>query len=183
MPSESENFDPFQALKWSDFQAWAGEKATSEGMKYQDEDRVKEIKRSSEGSLIARVLGTVEYFTEVSLEKGKLNSTCTCPVEHDCKHGVAAVLEYLELVEIGEEVPIVPEGDPLLIMARKGPALPAGKTPNSYQVCRTELKEYLKRMEKSELIDLLMNLSEKDSLLSKQLWDMLNLASEDTKGR
>ncbi|HII02169.1 TPA: hypothetical protein HA351_11160 [Methanosarcinaceae archaeon] len=183
MKSSQESPDTFRELRWGDLQTWAGEKATSEGMKYQDEERVKEIKRSSEGSLIARVLGTVEYFTEVSLEKGKLNSTCTCPIEHDCKHGVAAVLEYLELVEMGEEVPVVPEGDTLLIMARKGPALPAGKTPNSYQVCRTELKEYLERMEKSELIDLLMNLSEKDSLLSKQLWDMLNLASEDTEGR
>ena len=183
MPSESKNPDPFRALKWSDFQAWAGDKATAKGMKYQDEGRIEEIKRSPEGGLLARVQGTKTYFTEVSLENGKLSSTCTCPVEHDCKHGVAAVLEYLELVEIGEEIPVVAEGDTLLIMARQGSALKVGETRNSYQVCRTELKEYLERMEKSELIDLLMNLSEKDSLLSKQLWDMLNLPSEDTEGR
>ena len=182
MPSEIENTDPFQALKWSDLQAWAGEKATAKGMKYQNEERVKEIKRTPEGGLIARVQGTKTYFTEVSLENGELSSTCTCPVEHDCKHGVAALLEYLELIETGEEVPVVAEGDQLIIMARKGPALKVGETRDSYQIFRTELREYLEEMEKEKLVELLMNLSERDSLLSKHLWDMLNLASGDTEG-
>ncbi|MDD3248529.1 MAG: SWIM zinc finger domain-containing protein [Methanosarcina sp.] len=181
MPSESENSDPFQALKWSDLQAWAGEKATAKGMKYQDEERVKEIKQTPEGSLIARVQGTKIYFTEVSLENGELSSTCTCPVEHDCKHGVAAVLEYLELAEQGEEVPIASEGDPLIIMARQGSALKVEEARDSYQVFRTELREYLEQMEKEELIDLLMNLSDRDSLLTRHLQDMLNLASGDTE--
>ncbi|AKB17188.1 SWIM zinc finger domain-containing protein [Methanosarcina sp. WWM596] len=181
MPSESKNSDPFQTLKWSDLQAWAGEKATAKGMKYQDEDRVKKIKQTSKGSLIARVQGTKTYFTEVSLENGELSSTCTCPVGHDCKHGVATVLEYLELAEQGEEVPVASEGDPLIIMARQGIALKVEETRDSYQVFRKELREYLKQMEKEELIDLLMNLSERDSLLSRHLWDMLNLASGDTE--
>ncbi len=182
MTSESETPDSFQALKWSDFQTWAGEKATAKGMKYQDEERVKEIKCTPEGGLVARVQGTKAYFTEVSLENGKPNSTCTCPVGGDCKHGVAAVLEYLELIETGEEVPVVAEGDKLLIMARQGPALKVGETRDSYQVFRTELREYLEQMEKEELIDLLMNISERDSLLSKHLGDTLNLASGDTEG-
>ena len=181
MPSESKNTDPFKELKWSDLQAWAGEKATAKGMKYQDEERVKEIKRTPEGSLIARVQGTKTYFTEVSLENGELSSTCTCPVEHDCKHGVATVLEYLELVEQGEEVLVAAEGDPLIIMARQGPALKVGETRDSDQAFRTELREYLEQMEKEELIDLLMNLSDRDSLLSRHLRDMLNLASGDTE--
>ena len=181
MKSESEISDPFQALKWSDFQTWAGDKATAKGMKYQDERRVEEIKRTPEGGLVARVQGTKAYFTEISLENGKLSSTCTCPVEHDCKHGVAAVLEYLELIEMGEEIPVVAEGDTLLTMARKRPAPKVGETRNSYQIFRTELREYLEQMEKEELVELLMNLSERDSLLSKHLWDMLNLASGDTE--
>ncbi|MDQ1276490.1 MAG: hypothetical protein QG610_2068 [Euryarchaeota archaeon] len=104
MPSESKNSDPFKELKWSDLQDWAGGKATAKGIKYQEEERVKEIKRTPEGSLVARVEGTNDYFTEISLKEGKLSSICTCPVGHDCKHGVAAVLEYLELAEQGEEV-------------------------------------------------------------------------------
>ncbi|MCQ1534504.1 SWIM zinc finger domain-containing protein [Methanosarcina sp. KYL-1] len=182
MPSESKNPDPFRELTWSDLQAWTGDKATAKGMKYQDEERVKEIKSTPEGGLVARVQGTKTYFTEVSLENGKLSSTCTCPVGGDCKHGVAAVLEYLELAEQGEEVPVAAEGDLLIIMARQGPAPKLGETRDSYQVFRAELREYLGQMEKEELIDLLMNLSDRDSLLSRHLWDMLNLASGDTEG-
>lgn len=74
MPSESKDADPFKELRWSDIQDWAGGKATAKGMKYQEEERVKEIKSTPEGSLIARVQGTTEYFTEVSLENGKLRN-------------------------------------------------------------------------------------------------------------
>ncbi len=181
MPSESKNADPFRALKWNDLQTWAGEKAVSKGMKYQDEERIKEIKQTPEGSLIARVQGSKIYFTKISLENGKLSSTCTCPVEHDCKHGVAAVLEYLELAEQGEEVPVANEGDYLIIMARKAPGLKVEEARTSDQISRKELREYLEQMEKEELINLLMNLSERDSLLSRHLQDMLNLASGDTE--
>src|SRR5665647_1422022 len=120
MPSESKDADPFKELRWSDIQDWAGGKATAKGMKYQEEERVKEIKSTPEGSLIARVQGTTEYFTEVSLENGKLSSICTCPVGHDCKHGVAAVLEYLERIEQGEEVPVISNKDLLIARARIG---------------------------------------------------------------
>ena len=91
MPSESKDADPFKELRWSDLQDWAGGKATAKGIAYQEEGRVKELKRTPAGSLVARVEGTKEYFTEISLENGKLSSICTCPVGHDCKHGVAAV--------------------------------------------------------------------------------------------
>ena len=180
MKSSQETPAPFKELTWNDFQAWAGDKATAKGMKYQDEGRVKEIKRTPEGGLVARVQGTEAYYTEVSLQNGKLKSTCTCPVGSDCKHGVASVLEYLELIETGEEIPVISEGDTLLAMARKQAAPKVGETRDSYQVFRTELREYLGEMEKEELVELLMNLSERDSLLSKHLWDMLNLASGET---
>ena len=181
MISEKGKADPFRKLRWNDFQAWAGDKATAKGMKYQDEGRVEEIKRTPEGGLVARVKGKAAYFTEVSLESGKLSSTCTCPVGHDCKHGVATVLEYLELVEQEEEVSVAFEGDPLLIMARQKPALKIGKNLDSYQVSRTELRTYLGQLEKEALVDLLMNLSDRDSLLLRHLRDILNLASGDTK--
>ncbi|MCO5384265.1 MAG: hypothetical protein NHB15_21255 [Methanosarcina barkeri] len=114
MPPESKNPDPFKQLKWSDLQDWAGGKATAKGIKYQEEERVKEIKRTSEGSLVALVEGTTEYFTEVSLENGKLSSICTCPVGHNCKHGVAAVLEYLERIEQGKKFRLLPRKTRLL---------------------------------------------------------------------
>lgn len=181
MESSIKPLDLFKELRWSDLQGWAGGKATAKGIKYQEEERVKEIKRTPEGSLVARVLGSMEYFTEVSLENMKLSSICTCPVGYNCKHGVAAVLEYLELAEKGEEVPIISEGDPLILRARQGPALKIGETRDSHQVFRIELRKYLEQMKKEELIGLLMNLSDRDPLLSRNLRDMLNLSSGKTE--
>ena len=182
MPAESKNADPFKELKWSDLQDWAGGKATAKGIKYQEEERVKEIKRTSEGSLVARVEGTIEYFTDVSLENGKLSSICTCPVGHDCKHGVAAVLEYLERIEQGEEVPVIAEEDPLIARARRGYA--GAGTSGAYEAGESSraLREYLEQLEKPELIEILIAFAKKDAMLGRYLRDRQNLASENADG-
>jgi uncharacterized Zn finger protein len=181
MPPESKDADPFKELRWSDIQDWAGGKATAKGMKYQEEERVKEIKSTSEGSLIARVQGTTEYFTEVSLEKGKLSSICTCPVGHDCKHGVAAVLEYLERIEQGEEVPVISDKDLLIARARIGYA--GAETFGTFDAEESplhNLRNYLEQLEKPELIEILVAFAKKDSLLGVYLRDRQKLASENS---
>lgn len=183
MPSESKNIDQFKELKWSDLQDWAGEKATAKGIKYQEEERVKDIKRTSEDSLVARVEGTIEYFTEVSMENGKLSSICTCPVEHDCKHGVAAVLEYLERIEQGEEVSVIAEEDPLIAKARRGyTGYETSGTFDADESSSPILREYLKQLEKSELIEILVAFAQKDAKLGRYLRDRQNLASENIEG-
>lgn len=182
MPSESKNVDPFKELRWSDLQDWAGGKATAKGIKYQEEERVKEIKRTQKGSLVARVEGAIEYFTEISLEKGKLSSVCTCPVGHDCKHGVAAVLEYLEFVEQGKEVPIISEEDPLIARARKGyTEAEAAGTGNGEDSSIRALREYLEQLTKQELIEIMVAFAEKDTILGRYLRDRQNLAAEDVE--
>jgi len=183
MPSESKDADPFKELRWSDIQDWAGGKATAKGMKYQEEERVKEIKSTPEGSLIARVQGTTEYFTEVSLENGKLSSICTCPVGHDCKHGVAAVLEYLERIEQGEEVPVISDKDLLIARARIGYA--GAETFGTFDAEESSLhnlRNYLEQLEKPELIEILVAFAKKDSLLGVYLRDRQKLASENPAG-
>ena len=183
MPLDSKKADLFKELRWSDIQDWAGIKATSKGIKYQEEERVKEIKCTPGGSLVARVQGTMDYFTEVSLENGKLSSTCTCPVGHDCKHGVAAVLECLERVEQGEEIPVIAEDDPLITRARRGYAvaeafgiLDVEKSPLQ------NLRAYLGQLEKTELIEILVEFAEKDSLLGMYLRDRQNFAAGNPAG-
>jgi len=178
MPSESKDTDPFKELRWSDLQDWAGGKATAKGIAYQEEGRVKELKRTPAGSLVARVEGTKEYFTEISLENGKLSSICTCPVGHDCKHGVAAVLEYLELAEQGEEAPLVSEEDPFVLRARKG--YPEAET-EAEELAANALREYLEQLTKKELIEILVAFAEKDALLGRYLRDRQNLAAEDVE--
>ncbi|MGB9928857.1 MAG: SWIM zinc finger family protein [Methanosarcina sp.] len=172
--------DPFKDLKWSDLEDWAGGTATSKGIKYQEEERVKELKCTPEGSLVARVKGTLDYFTEISVKDGKLSSTCTCPVGHDCKHGVAAVLEYLELLEHGEEIPVIPENDQLVRLARQEEteAEKIGAAELDETSLRT-LREYLQKLDKTELIEILVTFVRRDSLLDKYIRDRQNLASEN----
>jgi len=181
MPPESKDADPFKELRWSDIQDWAGGKATAKGMKYQEEERVKEIKNTPEGSLIARVQGTTEYFTEVSLENGKLSSICTCLVGHDCKHGVAAILEYLERIEQGEEVPVISDKDLLIARARIGYAgAETFETFDAEESSLQNLRKYLEKLEKPELIEILVAFAKKDSLLGVYLRDRQKLASENS---
>jgi uncharacterized Zn finger protein len=182
MPEESKNPETFKELKWSDLQDWAGGKATAKGIKYQEEGRVKEIKCTSAGSLVALVEGTIEYFTEVSLENGKLSSICTCPVGHNCKHGVAAVLEYLDLIEQGEEVPVIAEEDLLIARSRRGYA--GAGTSGVYEAEESSraLHEYLEQLEKPELIEILTTFAKKDNILDRYLRDRQNLASENPQG-
>lgn len=183
MPPESKDAGPFKELRWSDIQDWAGGKATAKGMKYQEEERVKEIKSTPEGSLIARVQGTTEYFTEVSLENGKLSSICTCPVGHDCKHGVAAVLEYLERIEQGEDVPVISDKDLLIARARIGYAgAETFGTFDAEESSLQNLRKYLGQLEKLELIEILVAFAKKDSLLGVYLRDRQKLASENPAG-
>lgn len=151
--------DPFRELRWSDLQAWVGEKATAEGMQYQDEERVEDIKCTPEGGLVALVQGSKTYFTEVSLENGKLSSTCTCPAGGDCKHGVAAVLEYLELAEQGEEVPVISEEELLIARPGQGDIELESEFPEIHEAEEfpiKDLREYLEQLTKQELIEILL---------------------------
>jgi uncharacterized Zn finger protein len=181
MPSESKDSDPFKELRWSDLQDWAGGKATAKGITYQEEERVKEIKRTPEGSLVARVEGTTDYFTEISLIEGKLSSVCTCPVGHDCKHGVAAVLEYLELTEQGEEVPLASEEDPFVARARQGYAEAETSVHGAEESSSRALREYLQCLTKTELIEILVAFAEKDTVLGKYLQERQTLAAENVE--
>jgi len=182
MPSESKDAEPFKELRWSDLQDWAGGKATEKGIKYQEEERVKELKRTPTGSLVARVEGTKEYFTEISLENGKLSSICTCPVGHDCKHGVAAILEYLELAEQGEEIPLASEEDPFVVRARQGHTEAETKAETEVEGLSVRaLREYLEQLTKKELIEILVAFAEKDTLLGRYLRDRQSLAAEDVE--
>ncbi|WP_410508567.1 SWIM zinc finger domain-containing protein [Methanosarcina hadiensis] len=180
MPSESKNSDPFKELKWSDLQDWAGGKATAKGIKYQEEERVKEIKRTPEGSLIARVEGTNDYFTEIFLKEGKLSSLCTCPVGHDCKHGVASILEYLELAEQGEEV-LASEEDPFIVKARQEYAETENSALGAEESSSRALREYLQSLTKTELIDILVVFAEKNTMLGRYLSERQTLAAESVE--
>lgn len=105
------------ALTWNDLERWAGSRSVTRGRDYQRDGRVKNLTISSDGELLATVVGGERYTTTVSLAPGRispsLHSICTCPVGADgCKHAVAVVAEYLQALADGRDVPAADDDDP-----------------------------------------------------------------------
>jgi uncharacterized Zn finger protein len=102
-------------LSWDDLSNWAGVRSVSRGRAYQTQGRVDDLAVSEDGWLLASVTGGDHYAVTVWCDperkaSGVLYSRCTCPVGTEgCKHAVAVVAEYLEL--LGKDVEI-PAADP-----------------------------------------------------------------------
>jgi len=98
-------------LTWADLEAWAGQKIVARGMSYQESGLARDLAVTREGSLIAWVRGTKKYATMVSVKKGRPSSICTCPYGTACKHAVAVILEYLDLLQKNAEISPAEEDD------------------------------------------------------------------------
>lgn len=107
-PKDAPSADPFVSLSWGDLEEWVGSRSLERGRGYQMKRRVLLLACSAEGRLSGRVAGTAIYTTHVSrcaAGSRALTSTCSCPLGGDCKHAVAVVLEYLERLKAGKEIP------------------------------------------------------------------------------
>ena len=71
-----------------------GEKIFNRGRKYYEDGRVLVAIKFGD-CLYAEVLGTQKYTLRVKLSDITLNE-CSCPMGHDCKHVVAALLSFLD---------------------------------------------------------------------------------------
>ncbi len=113
--------DPFADLSWSALEQWVGSRSLDRGRSYQKSRRVLLLARTTQTSLAARVAGSEVYTTHVTCHPdgaaGSLVGVCSCPVGGNCKHAVAVVLEYLERLKTGKEIPNqlarLPGDDPL----------------------------------------------------------------------
>jgi uncharacterized Zn finger protein len=104
-------------LTWDDLEAWAGSRSLERGRSYQRTHRVQQLAVSSGGILVAWVLGGQRYATEVGMRASrggvKLFSRCTCPLGiSGCKHAVAVVVQYLEVLKSGTSIPEASDEDP-----------------------------------------------------------------------
>jgi uncharacterized Zn finger protein len=108
----------WESLSWDDLTDWAGERSVSRGKTYQRLGRVHDLTASEDVRLLASVIGgnryTVTAWCESDRKKvGGLHSRCTCPVgANGCKHAVAVVAAYLELLGKNADVPPVDPEDP-----------------------------------------------------------------------
>ena len=96
--------DFWENLSWMELADFFDDRTIKRGKDYAKNGNVESIWMTDDGgNILAVVIGTEEYHTLVSLEVGKgkqftLKSECSCPVGFKCKHGVAAIAKYLELL-------------------------------------------------------------------------------------
>lgn len=107
----------WSSLTWEDLDRWAGSRSVSRGRTYHRGGRVKDLVISADGKLLATVTGGRRYATSVWLEPSAtrsdaLGSLCTCPIGSRCKHAVAVVAAYLQVLANDEAVPLADDADP-----------------------------------------------------------------------
>ena len=103
--------DPYSTLSMEDIVSWAGPEIVSRGSTYQDNNSVSDLEIVHTDTLIACVLGTRCYATQVTIQGERLASKCTCPFHATCKHAVAVVMEYVRYLKDGIEVPFASQTD------------------------------------------------------------------------
>ncbi len=166
--------DPFADLTWEDLEDWAGTTIVSRGRTYQRNSSVSDLGITPEGALIAYVLGSVRYVTQVAIQDGDLTSECTCPYWANCKHAVAVVLEYLMCLKNDVAVPQIPQTDPRLDKLREtettgeeywdpelGMSIDVEEQLEAEQQQNTgPLLAYLEKQTKAQLVELLDELTD-----------------------
>ena len=184
MTTKKKQLDRFSDLTWNDIEDWAGGKIVSRGKDYQRRGHVSGLAVTDDGSLIARVDGTERYATRVVMdEDGLPSSTCTCPFELDCKHGVSVVIEYLKWVQDNRSVPKAKEGDERLeqLEDEAWDDEPDDDECAMPEDMRQEIDGFLTDKTKTQLIDLIHELAGQYPQISRELSDRKQLLSGGVK--
>lgn len=156
-------------LSWGDLEAWVGARSLQRGRAYQRQERVLDLACSAEGVLTGTVQGSYLYRTVVwRAAGGALSSSCSCPLGGECKHAVAVVVEYLERVKAGTEVP----SEPSRAFSRVSRSGTEAEPPPGL------IEDYLGGLAPEELVALVLELAE----VSAEVADMLHARAELATG-
>ena len=183
--------DPYADLTWEDLEDWAGTTIVGRGRTYQRNSSVSDLGITPEGALIAYVLGSARYVTQVAIQDGDLTSECTCPYWTNCKHAVAVVLEYLMCLKNDVAVPEISQTDARLDMLQEtettgeeywNPEL--GMWTDVEEQLEAEQQQntgpllaYLKKQTKAQLVELLDELTKAFPDVREFLEDRRNVRS------
>ncbi len=184
MPKKKKMPDRFSGLTWDDLEEWAGNRIVSRGRSYRNQGRVSDLAVTADGTLIATVRGSNIYVTRVDMTReGLPESLCTCPYEHDCKHGVAVVLEYRERVKNDLSVPQAKENDKRfsLLADESREDHDEDEEGGASVNVQKEMKSFLKDKTKPQLIELINELARQHPEMARTLIDRQQLTSGNTK--
>ncbi len=170
-------------LTWDDLEEWAGPRSVDRGRSYRRAGRVDELVISGEGKLLAWVYGTERYATQVELvpkrkRSDRLYSQCTCPVGYDgCKHAVAVVAEYLEVMAQGGTVPVASDTDPRWKLIRRELGSEIDETEFDAE---GSLGDFLRSKSADQLVEMLLEMAERYPEVAEVLHEQRALGTGDT---
>ena len=173
--------DPFTKLTWDDLEEWAGSRIAGRGRTYQQQGRVSELVKTSDGALVAWVAGSDRYATLVDMDTDGLpSSNCSCPYGIDCKHAVAVLLEYLNRLENNRDVPAAGGNDErMAILADE-----YGDDEDDDEILSghpaEEIEGFLKGKTKARLIELILELAREYPEIARDLAYREQLGSGNT---
>jgi uncharacterized Zn finger protein len=182
MPEEKTLLDRFTDLSWDDLNHWVGSKIVSSGRNYQQQGRVAELVTTNEGALIAWVNGDERYATKVIMNSDGLpESLCTCLYELDCKHGVATVLEYLEMVGNGQHVPKAKNDDLRIAILEENDWNNRSEDDHGFlsEHLIKDVEIFLKGKTTTQLQELILELSQKYPEIAQDLSDRRTILTGD----
>lgn len=191
MAKQQKQFPGIESLTMYDIVEWAGEKVAARGRDYQRSGSVQDLCITVEGVLLADVEGSELYSVAViSGEDNRPESFCSCPYGVDCKHGVAALLEYLERLNKGKTIPEASFDDPRLQLLGIDPDEDAeqreqvrkqtGKdtktaSPAKKDAAKMSMETYLSGLSKKQLITKILN-------MAKDIPQVRSLLQEEARG-
>lgn len=144
-----------EVLTESTLRKLAGPKYFERGEEYCDGGAVRALE-TKDGVVSARVQGTRTYKVRLRVESGQLGYECSCPLGGEgtfCKHAVAVGLTWLGQ---GKE----------------------GDSPRTSQVSLEDIRGYLEKRDKKELVDLVTDFAVQDA----RLFDRLALRAAQSGG-
>ncbi|REK25108.1 MAG: SWIM zinc finger domain-containing protein [Planctomycetota bacterium] len=206
---------PWDKLTWDDLSEWTDSRSLDRGRSYQRHGAVRNLATLSDGGLIADVTGTHRYATHISLVGSsrdlskRLESRCSCPVGHRCKHAVAVILEYLNSIENRTLVPEADLGDARLTRIEQGWDEDAGddfygddddfldrvpepkrertdrettarkQTKSKRTITDADIAKHLTAKSKDELVDMVMQICRSDRKVKPSFIDRIMLETGD----
>ncbi len=169
----------FDIAKNGNLDEWAGEKIVERGRRYQRDGKVEELVLLKDGRLGAVVRGTRGYRVAVGFgESGRMESDCTCPYGSNCKHAVAAILEYLHRMEAGRAVPVSTDAK-YEVLNREG-GQPGDQ--DSTAEATAALEAWLRGQSVKQLVVLLLGVCREHPDVATELTDRIAVESGQASG-